>query len=114
MARTSTIRPLAAAPLFAALGDATRLALVSRLARGGPQSVTTLAEGAAVSRQAISKHLRALERVGLARGQRSGRERVFELRPDRLADANRYLDLISLQWGQAIGRLKAMVEETGG
>ena len=101
------------AQLFAALGDETRLRLVARLSREGPMSITRLAEGSTVTRQAITKHLRAMERACLARSTRHGRERVWELDPRRLADARRYLDVISRQWDDALGRLRTLVEEGG-
>ena len=99
-----------AAPVFAALGDATRLAIVARLCHEGPQSIVRLTEGSAVSRQAISKHLRALEVAGLVRSNRSGRECIWALRTQRLAQARRYLDQISTQWDDALERLRAFVE----
>ncbi|MDM0115309.1 metalloregulator ArsR/SmtB family transcription factor [Variovorax sp. J22R133] len=102
-----------AAPLFAALGDATRLQIVARLCNAGPQSIVRLTEGGGVSRQAITKHLLALEGVGLVRSGRSGRERVWELEAARLAQARRYLDQISGQWDEAIVRLRALVEAEG-
>jgi DNA-binding transcriptional ArsR family regulator len=99
-----------AAPLFAALGDGTRLAIVDRLSRAGPQSIAGLAEGVAVTRQAVTKHLRTLEHAGFATSRRSGRERVWELQPARLEEVHRYLDEISSQWDAAVGRLRALVE----
>ncbi|HVY44431.1 MAG TPA: metalloregulator ArsR/SmtB family transcription factor, partial [Minicystis sp.] len=67
--------------MFAALGDATRLAVVARLCDGGPASIARLAEGATVTRQAVTKHLRVLEQAGLVRSERAGRETVWELEP---------------------------------
>ena len=99
------------APIFAALGDASRLALVARLCGRGPTSITGLSEGAGITRQAISKHLRVLEDAGLVTGERAGRESVWELRTDRLADARHALDAIGAQWDAAIERLKRLVEE---
>ena len=99
-----------AAVIFAALGDETRLRIVARLCEEGPLSIMRLTNGAKVSRQAITKHLHALEEAGLARGSQSGRERIWELRPRRLADAERYLDQISQQWDAALDRLRAFVE----
>jgi DNA-binding transcriptional ArsR family regulator len=99
-----------AAPVFAALGDATRLQIVARLCSGGPSSIVRLAHGARVSRQAVTKHLYALEHAGIARSARAGRERIWELRPQRLSEARRYLDQISDQWDAALGRLRAFVE----
>ena len=100
-----------AAPLFAALGDATRLALLGRLSSGGPGSIAQLSDQAAVSRQAITKHLEILAGAGLVRSTRFGRERVWQLEPQRLADGHTYLDRISAQWDDALGRLRKLVEE---
>lgn len=100
-----------AAPIFAALGDETRLHLVARLCGRGPLSIVRLAEGAVVSRQAITKHLLALEGAGLARSSRAGRERIWELRTRRLSEVRHYLDQISRQWDAALGRLRALVEK---
>jgi DNA-binding transcriptional ArsR family regulator len=100
-----------AAPLFAALGDETRLRLINRLSAGGPGSITHLSEKSTVSRQAISKHLRVLSDAGLVRSSRRGRERVWDLEPGRLADAHEYLDRISRQWDEALDRLRKFVEE---
>jgi DNA-binding transcriptional ArsR family regulator len=100
-----------AAPLFAALGDETRLRLIQRLSSRGPGSITQLSAKSDVSRQAISKHLQVLADAGLVRGTRRGRERVWDLEPKRLADAHHYLDRISKQWDAALDRLRAFVEE---
>ena len=99
-----------AAPVFAALGDATRLQIVARLCDGGPLSIARLTEGSRVSRQAVTKHLRALEGAGLVRSGRAGRERIWELRTTRLAQARRYLDKVSERWDGALERLRALVE----
>jgi len=100
-----------AAPVFAALGDATRLAIVARLCTTGPQSIARLTDGTDVTRQAITKHLHALADAGLVRSKRDGRERIWEMQTRRLADARRYLDQISAQWDEAIERLRALVED---
>lgn len=99
-----------AAPVFAALGDPTRLALVARLCGGGPASIARLTHGAGVSRQAVSKHLRALAEADLVRCTRLGRERIYEFEPRRLAVARQCLERISHDWDVALGRLKAFVE----
>jgi len=99
-----------AAPLFAALGDETRLQLLTQLAAGGPGSVTRLSASSNVSRQAISKHLDILSDAGLVRSTRRGRERVWGLAAPRLSDAHEYLDRISRMWDQAIDRLRTFVE----
>jgi DNA-binding transcriptional ArsR family regulator len=100
----------ASAPLFAALGDETRLRLVLRLCDGGPMSITSLTSGSKVTRQAITKHLRLMEDAGLVRSKRHGRERLWQLEQRRLKDAQRYLGMISAQWEQALGRLREFVE----
>jgi DNA-binding transcriptional ArsR family regulator len=99
------------AAVFAALGDPTRLALVTRLCSGGPLSITRLTEGTDVTRQAVTKHLHVLAQAGLVRGMRQGRENVWELEPRRLEAARRTLDLISRRWDDALARLRAAVEE---
>jgi len=98
------------APVFAALGDETRLQIVARLCAEGPLSITRLSEGAGVTRQAITKHLNALADAGLAKNARSGREQIWELETRRLEMARRCLDQISDQWDSAINRLRAFVE----
>lgn len=105
--------PADAAPVFAALGDETRLRLVARLCTEGPLSIVGLSTGAAVTRQAITKHLHALAAAGLVRSSRRPRrrQRIWELEPRRLEEARRYLDRISSQWDDALERLRAFVEE---
>jgi DNA-binding transcriptional ArsR family regulator len=98
-------------PVFAALGDETRLALVARLCEEGPWSIARLTAGAAVTRQAVTKHLDVLARAGLVRDARRGRERIWELQPDRLAEARRTLEEISKRWDEALDRLRTYVEE---
>jgi DNA-binding transcriptional ArsR family regulator len=98
------------APVFAALGDRTRLRLVARLGREGPLSISRLSDGTGVTRQAVAKHLRVLAHAGLARGSRRGREQFWRLEPAPLAEAQRSLELISQRWDEALGRLKALLE----
>ena len=99
------------APVFAALGDETRLGLVVALSAGRRRSISQLTTGARMSRQAITKHLRVLEDAGLVRGVRAGRETLFEFRRQPMDDLRLYLDRVSEQWDQALDRLKAFVEE---
>ena len=98
------------APIFAALGDETRLHLVFRLCSGGAASIARLTAGSSVTRQAITKHLRVLAGAGLVRSRRRGRERLWELRPDQLKQARESLEAISRQWDETLGRLKEFVE----
>jgi len=97
--------------MFAALGDETRLALVGRLSSQGPLSITRLTAGSAVTRQAVTKHLTVLASAGFVRGTRRGRERIWELEPEQMDVARRYLDQVSKRWDEALSRLKTFVEE---
>lgn len=99
-----------AAPVFAALGDETRLQLLARLGTASPASITSLAERSPLTRQAITKHLRVLERAGLVRSRPAGRERLFEVKRDSLEDAFQFLERMSREWDQALSRLKSFVE----
>jgi len=101
----------ASAPVFAALGDPTRLRLLARLCAAGPMSIVRLTSGSDVTRQAVSKHLNVLAGAGLVRGRRRGRESVWEVEPGQLLAARRFLDLMSLWWDDVLGRLKAAVED---
>ncbi|HET8764948.1 MAG TPA: metalloregulator ArsR/SmtB family transcription factor [Rhodanobacter sp.] len=98
------------APVFAALGDPTRLHLLAALCAGGALSIAQLTAGTAISRQAVTKHLQVLAGAGLVRDDWQGRERLWELEPSRLAEAQRALDAIATQWDQALLRLKCVVE----
>ena len=100
-----------AAPVFAALGDETRLALVARLSSEGPLSITRLTAGSAVTRQAVTKHLDVLATAGLVSDVRRGRERIWELELEEMEAARTYLEHVSRRWDQALDRLKQFVEE---
>jgi DNA-binding transcriptional ArsR family regulator len=115
MLRTdNAARRRAHAQVFAALGDATRLALVAKLSGGETYSISELTESAAgerMTRQAVTKHLRVLEKVGLVRCARSGRERLYEFRSAPVEEMKEYLEFVSAKWDEALGRLKGFVEE---
>ena len=100
-----------AGAVFTALGEDTRLALVARLSARGPQSITRLASGSDVTRQAITKHLHVLAGAGLVHDVRRGRERIWELDTKRLDDASRWLEQISKRWDDALDRLRRFVEQ---
>ena len=104
------LKPRRTAPIFAALGDETRLRIVARLSSGGPQSIAHLTKDASVTRQAITKHLHVLKHAGLARSSRLGRESMWELQVEPLDAARRYLDGISAHWDAALDRLKVFLE----
>jgi DNA-binding transcriptional ArsR family regulator len=96
--------------VFAALGDPTRLEVVARLAKEGPMSIAKLTHGTGVTRQAVTKHLRLMERARLVRGKRHGRERLWTVNESRVDEARRYLDRVSAEWDQALARLTTTVE----
>jgi DNA-binding MarR family transcriptional regulator len=73
-------------------------------------SITKLAAGSNVTRQGITKHLHVMEKAGLVRSTRHGRERLWQVEQQRVQEAQRYLEQISLQWDRALERLKALVE----
>lgn len=102
------------APLFAALGDETRLTLLTRLTDGTWLSITQLSDGATISRQAVTKHLRILENAGLVRGTRRGRESLFQLEPRALTRAQNALESIARQWDEALLALQKHVEGSQG
>lgn len=99
------------APVFAALGDPTRLGLISRLLDGEPRSISRLSDGISLTRQAVSKHLRVLEQAGIVTSERVGRESLYVFKPGGIDEARRYLETASIQWDQALSRLKMFVEE---
>ncbi|MBM9596148.1 ArsR/SmtB family transcription factor [Roseitranquillus sediminis] len=103
-------RPEAAAPVFAALGDPTRLTLVQALADGQDRTLGDLSQGLTMTRQAVTKHLRVLEAAGVVTSRRAGRETRFELRPERIGEMRDCLDEIGRQWEHALQRLKMHLE----
>ena len=114
MSRLSEIGSLKhPAPIFAALGDATRLSLLMTLSDGQTRSIARLCAGSKLTRQAITRHLRVLEAAGLVASVRVGRESRFVYRPEPVAEAKSYLDGVCAQWDDALARLRAFVESDG-
>lgn len=102
------------ASVFAALGDETRLALLAKICEGYQVSITQLASASPLTRQAITKHLRVLEKAGVVHGVRAGRQSLFELHPKPIKEARDYLQGVSRQWDEALDRLKSFIERTEG
>lgn len=98
------------APVFAALGDETRLNVLGKLSREGPQSITKLCAGIRVTRQAVSKHLRVLEEAGLVKSAKDGRESVFSVEPESFERSIHLLELISEGWNEKLEHLRKFVE----
>jgi DNA-binding transcriptional ArsR family regulator len=100
------------APVFAALGDETRLSLIAVLCAGGAMSIAQLTAGTEITRQGITKHLNVLAQAGLVHDVKVGRERLWEFEPAQLEEARQSLDVIAQQWDQALNKLKAALDET--
>ena len=98
------------APIFAALGDETRLRIIAVLCAGGALSIAQLTSGTDITRQAVTKHLHVLAGAGLVRDLKVGRERRWEFEPAHLDEARRSLEGIARQWDVALARLKATLE----
>ena len=110
MGRSLAVKPRVHAPVFAALGDETRLRLVVELSQGQPRSIAQLTEGSKLTRQAITKHLQVLEHAGIVHSVREGRESLFKFDPKPIDGLQEYLERVSRQWDDALGRLKSFVE----
>jgi DNA-binding transcriptional ArsR family regulator len=98
---------------FAALADPTRRRIVTRLARGETR-VTDLAQPFAMSLNAVSKHLKVLERAGLVHRQRVGREHYLRLRAAPLREVVRWASRYERFWNErldALGKFLASTEE---
>jgi DNA-binding transcriptional ArsR family regulator len=106
--KNSSLR--SSAPIFAALGDETRLRLIAILCAGGALSIAQLTSGMEITRQAVTKHLQVLADAGLVRDIKVGRERRWEFEPTQLEEARRSLDAIARQWDHALNKLKMAVE----
>ena len=99
------------APIFAALGDQTRLGLVAQLAAREPMSITRLTVGTDITRQAVTRHLEVLADAGLVHATHRGRERLWELDESGLEPARRFLTHVSEWWDEKLADLKASLEE---
>lgn len=97
--------------VMAALGDETRLSIISKLTNGKRQSISHLTVGTNLTRQAVTKHLHVLENAGIVRSIRVGRENQFELERKPIDDVREYLEYVSKQWDNAVARLKSFVED---
>lgn len=98
-------------PIFAALGDRTRLSLLTKLSDGQTRSIAKLSADTKLTRQAITKHLRVLENAGLVQSNHIGRESLFAFRPEPIGEVRSYLEEVSAQWDDALSRLRAFVEK---
>jgi DNA-binding transcriptional ArsR family regulator len=100
------------APVFAALGDPTRLGIVSSLGEDGPRTSARLAAERPMTRQAVEKHLAVLAGAGLVRSERRGRERWWRVDLEAFAAVGVALDESAARWDSALQRLRAYVKQT--
>ena len=98
------------APIFAALGDPTRLKHVAILCAGGAFSIVQLTANTEISRQGVTKHLQVLADAGVVRNVKLGRERLWQLEPKQIEEAKRTLEIIGSEWELALGKLKTFAE----
>ncbi len=108
---TSVAPEQSLAHVFAALGDPTRLKLVTELCAGGAYSIAHLTQNTALSRQGVTKHLAVLAEAGIVRDIKIGRERLWQLEPARIDEAKRSLESIGREWERALARIKSFVEK---
>ena len=106
--KTAAVR--GSAPIFAALGDETRLKMIAVLCAGGAMSIAQLTAGTDITRQAVTKHLLVLADAGLVKDVKVGRERLWQFEPGQIEEARRSLELIARQWDHALMKLKRTLE----
>ena len=97
-------------PVFAALGDETRWAILATLGEGDA-SASALAGRLPVTRQAIARHLAVLQQVGLVESVRVGRELRYRVIGTQLSDTARRLDRIGAEWDRRLAVIKQIAEE---
>ncbi len=107
--KTAAVR--GSAPIFAALGDETRLKMIAVLCAGGAMSIAQLTAGTDITRQAVTRHLLVLADAGLVRDVKVGRERLWQFDPEQIEEARRSLALIARQWDHALMKLKRTLED---
>jgi DNA-binding transcriptional ArsR family regulator len=98
--------------VLAALSDPSRRAIIDRLA-AGPARVTDIAEPFSVSLNAVSKHLKVLERAGLVRRARQGRDHILTFESKPLREVAHWVHMYERFWNQRLDRLEAFFEKKG-
>lgn len=96
--------------IFSALSDPTRRAVIRCLSDGGPTTLGRLADELPVTRQAVSKHLAALEQAGLVTVSAQGRRRTYRLTPEPLADAMGWMVDVGAEWDSRLDALRRYAE----
>jgi DNA-binding transcriptional ArsR family regulator len=97
--------------VFEAVADPTRRMLIERLRADGPASITQLTTGLSITRQAVTKHLDALDAAGLVRTRRAGRERLHELDATPLQAVDDWLRPYAEAWDERLAALRRHLGE---
>jgi len=98
------------AAVFSALADPTRREVMRRLSERGPSTLSELADGMPVTRQAVSKHLASLAHAGLVDATGEDRHRRYVLTPGPLTEAMGWITDVGADWDERLGALKRHVE----
>lgn len=96
--------------LWSAIGDPTRRRLLDALLADGAGTATSLSEQVPVTRQAVTKHLAVLDRVGLVHGELAGRERRYHVDEAQLVRAVAQLAEVGTAWDARLRRIKTIAE----
>ncbi|MDX3246214.1 metalloregulator ArsR/SmtB family transcription factor [Streptomyces sp. ME18-1-4] len=100
--------------VLVALADPIRREVLAVLAREGGATSTSLAAGLPITRQAVAKHLAVLDRAGLVRAHRAGREVRYEADLQPLRRTMRWLDTLAAQWEHRLDAIKDLAEGAAG
>jgi DNA-binding transcriptional ArsR family regulator len=100
-----------AGAVFFALADPTRREVIRQLASSGPATVTELSARLPVTRQAVAKHLAALDDAGLVSAEQQGRQRRYRLTPGPLAQAMSWMTEVGSEWDERLESLRAHLTE---
>jgi DNA-binding transcriptional ArsR family regulator len=96
--------------LWSAIGDPIRRTMIDLLLARGPETATSLSMRLPVTRQAVSKHLAVLGRVGLVHAEPAGRERRYHVDETQLARAVAQLSAVGATWDARLRRIKQIAE----
>jgi DNA-binding transcriptional ArsR family regulator len=100
--------------VLVALADPIRREVLAVLAREGGATSTSLAAGLPITRQAVAKHLAVLDRAGLVRAHRAGREVRYEADLQPLRRTMRWMDTLAAQWEHRLDAIKDLAEGAAG
>ena len=93
--------------VFAALADPTRRTVVQSLSAGSTVTASKLAQELPITRQAVAKHLVALDQAGLVAAERQGRETRYRLTPAPLTEAASWMAAVGAQWDARLEALRS-------